>query len=89
MGHGLELGENLVPRPLRDSVRKHGSTFFPATSASASSFPRNGPRKFRVTDFLVAKEVLPAMRNKVAGSFFFSNKSSSLRGTKPTTVGGI
>src|SRR5207248_278769 len=30
--------------------------------------------------FLVAKEVLPAMRKKGAGSFFFSNNSSSLRG---------
>ena len=29
--------------------------------------------------FLVAKEVLPAMRKKGAGSFFFSNNSSSLR----------
>jgi len=32
--------------------------------------------------FLVAKEVLPAMRRKGAGSFFFSNNSSSLRGRK-------
>ncbi len=30
--------------------------------------------------FLVAKEVLPAMRRKGAGSFFFSNNASSLRG---------
>src|SRR5436190_8758761 len=30
--------------------------------------------------FLVAKEVLPAMRKKGAGSFFFSNNSSALRG---------
>jgi NAD(P)-dependent dehydrogenase (short-subunit alcohol dehydrogenase family) len=32
--------------------------------------------------FLVAKEVLPAMRARGAGSFFFSNNSKSLRGTK-------
>ena len=32
--------------------------------------------------FLVAKEVLPAMRKKGAGSFFFSNNSSSLRGAQ-------
>ena len=30
--------------------------------------------------FLVAKEVLPAMRKKGEGSFFFSNNSRSLRG---------
>jgi NAD(P)-dependent dehydrogenase (short-subunit alcohol dehydrogenase family) len=35
--------------------------------------------------FLVAKEVLPAMRQKGAGSFFFSNNSSSLRGKKRMT----
>ncbi len=35
--------------------------------------------------FLVAKEVLPAMREKGAGSFFFSNNSSSLRGRKRMT----
>ena len=35
--------------------------------------------------FLVAKEVLPAMRKKGAGSFFFSNNSSSLRGKKRYT----
>ena len=35
--------------------------------------------------FLVAKEVLPAMRHKGAGSFFFSNNSSSLRGRKRLT----
>src|SRR6476646_5035064 len=35
--------------------------------------------------FLVAKEVLPAMRKKGAGSFFFSNNSSSLRGKKSMT----
>jgi NAD(P)-dependent dehydrogenase (short-subunit alcohol dehydrogenase family) len=35
--------------------------------------------------FLVAKEVLPAMRKKGAGSFFFSNNSKSLRGTKRKT----
>jgi NAD(P)-dependent dehydrogenase (short-subunit alcohol dehydrogenase family) len=32
--------------------------------------------------FLVAKEVLPAMRRKGAGSFLFSNNSKSLRGRK-------
>jgi NAD(P)-dependent dehydrogenase (short-subunit alcohol dehydrogenase family) len=35
--------------------------------------------------FLVAKEVLPAMRKKGSGSFFFSNNSSSLRGKKRLT----
>ena len=35
--------------------------------------------------FLVAKEVLPAMRKKGRGSFFFSNNSSSLRGKKRMT----
>lgn len=35
--------------------------------------------------FLVAKEVLPAMRRKGAGSFLFSNNSKSLRGTKRKT----
>lgn len=35
--------------------------------------------------FLVAKEVLPAMRMKRAGSFFFSNNSKSLRGRKRYT----
>jgi NAD(P)-dependent dehydrogenase (short-subunit alcohol dehydrogenase family) len=35
--------------------------------------------------FLVAKEVLPAMRRKGEGSFFFSNNSRSLRGTKRKT----
>jgi NAD(P)-dependent dehydrogenase (short-subunit alcohol dehydrogenase family) len=35
--------------------------------------------------FLVAKEVLPAMRKKGAGSFFFSNNSNSLRGRKRMT----
>ncbi len=35
--------------------------------------------------FLVAKEVLPAMRRKGAGSFFFSNNASSLRGRKRLT----
>jgi NAD(P)-dependent dehydrogenase (short-subunit alcohol dehydrogenase family) len=35
--------------------------------------------------FLVAKEVLPAMRRRGAGSFFFSNNSSSLRGRKRVT----
>src|ERR1700739_3398179 len=35
--------------------------------------------------FLVAKEVLPAMRKKGAGSFFFSNNSNSLRRRKRLT----
>ena len=35
--------------------------------------------------FLVAKEVLPAMRKKGSGSFFFSNNSKSLRGKKRYT----
>ncbi len=35
--------------------------------------------------FLVAKEVLPAMRKNGHGSFFFSNNSSSLRGKKRQT----
>ena len=35
--------------------------------------------------FLVAKEVLPAMRRRGQGSFFFSNNSSSLRGRKRMT----
>jgi NAD(P)-dependent dehydrogenase (short-subunit alcohol dehydrogenase family) len=35
--------------------------------------------------FLVAQEVLPAMRKKGTGSFFFSNNSSSLRGKKRMT----
>jgi NAD(P)-dependent dehydrogenase (short-subunit alcohol dehydrogenase family) len=35
--------------------------------------------------FLVAKEVLPAMRQKGSGSFFFSNNSNSLRGRKRLT----
>jgi NAD(P)-dependent dehydrogenase (short-subunit alcohol dehydrogenase family) len=35
--------------------------------------------------FLVAKEVLPAMRKKGEGSFLFSNNSKSLRGTKRKT----
>ena len=35
--------------------------------------------------FLVAKEVLPAMRKNGRGSFFFSNNSSSLRGKKRYT----
>ncbi len=35
--------------------------------------------------FLVAKEVLPAMRRKGSGSFFFSNNSKSLRGRKRNT----
>ena len=35
--------------------------------------------------FLVAKEVLPAMRKRGSGSFFFSNNSHSLRGRKRLT----
>ena len=35
--------------------------------------------------FLVAQEVLPGMRKKGEGSFFFSNNSSSLRGKKRMT----
>jgi NAD(P)-dependent dehydrogenase (short-subunit alcohol dehydrogenase family) len=35
--------------------------------------------------FLVAREVLPAMRKRGSGSFFFSNNSKSLRGTKRNT----
>ena len=35
--------------------------------------------------FLVAREVLPAMRKKGAGSFFFSNNANSLRGKKRMT----
>ena len=35
--------------------------------------------------FLVAKEVLPAMRRKGEGSFFFSNNAKSLRGKKRYT----
>ena len=35
--------------------------------------------------FLVAKEVLPAMRKRGNGSFFFSNNSKSLRGKKRYT----
>lgn len=35
--------------------------------------------------FLVAKQVLPAMRKRGEGSFFFSNNSKSLRGRKRNT----
>jgi NAD(P)-dependent dehydrogenase (short-subunit alcohol dehydrogenase family) len=35
--------------------------------------------------FLVAKEVLPSMRQKGKGSFFFTNNSKSLRGRKRNT----
>jgi len=35
--------------------------------------------------FLVAQQVLPAMRGRGSGSFFFSNNSSSLRGRKRMT----
>jgi NAD(P)-dependent dehydrogenase (short-subunit alcohol dehydrogenase family) len=35
--------------------------------------------------FLVAKEVLPSMRKRGEGSFFFSNNSSALRGRKRMT----
>ncbi len=40
---------------------------------------------FQQGAFSVAKEVLPAMRKKGQGSFFFSNNSSSLRGRKRMT----
>jgi NAD(P)-dependent dehydrogenase (short-subunit alcohol dehydrogenase family) len=46
--------------------------------ATAQHIASRGP-------FLVAKEVLPAMRMKGEGSFFFSNNSSSLRGRKRMT----
>ena len=39
--------------------------------------------------FLVAKEILPRMRKKGSGSFFFSNNSSSLRGKKRMTGGSL
>jgi len=35
--------------------------------------------------FLIAKEILPAMRMKGRGSFFFSNNANSLRGRKRVT----
>jgi NAD(P)-dependent dehydrogenase (short-subunit alcohol dehydrogenase family) len=35
--------------------------------------------------FLIAKEILPAMRMKGRGSFFFSNNANSLRGRKRLT----
>jgi len=35
--------------------------------------------------FLIAKEILPAMRQRGTGSFFFSNNASSLRGRKRMT----
>src|ERR1700732_4383564 len=35
--------------------------------------------------FLLAKEILPAMRTKGRGSFFFSNNANSLRGRKRMT----
>jgi NAD(P)-dependent dehydrogenase (short-subunit alcohol dehydrogenase family) len=35
--------------------------------------------------FLIAKEILPAMRMKARGSFFFSNNANSLRGRKRMT----
>ncbi|WP_417520029.1 SDR family NAD(P)-dependent oxidoreductase [Minwuia sp.] len=35
--------------------------------------------------FLIAREVLPAMRERGAGSFFFSNNANSLRGRKRGT----
>ncbi|MFV0298202.1 MAG: SDR family oxidoreductase, partial [Hyphomicrobiaceae bacterium] len=35
--------------------------------------------------FLIAKEVLPAMRKRGSGSFFFTNNSKSLRGVKRKT----
>jgi NAD(P)-dependent dehydrogenase (short-subunit alcohol dehydrogenase family) len=39
--------------------------------------------------FLVAKEVLPAMRRRGSGSFFFSNNPESLRGHKRNTGGSL
>ena len=39
--------------------------------------------------FLVAKEILPGMRKKGSGSFFFSNNSNSLRGKKRMTGGSL
>jgi NAD(P)-dependent dehydrogenase (short-subunit alcohol dehydrogenase family) len=39
--------------------------------------------------FLVAKEILPKMRKRGSGSFFFSNNSSSLRGKKRMTGGSL
>lgn len=39
--------------------------------------------------FLVAKQVLPGMRKRGSGSFFFSNNSSSLRGRKRMTGGSL
>jgi NAD(P)-dependent dehydrogenase (short-subunit alcohol dehydrogenase family) len=39
--------------------------------------------------FLVAKEILPRMRKKGSGSFFFSNNSNSLRGKKRVTGGSL
>ena len=42
-------------------------------------------RAYRRGPFLVAKEVLPAVRQRGSGSFFFSNNSSSLRGRKRLT----
>lgn len=39
--------------------------------------------------FLVAKEVLPAMRERGSGSFFFSNNPESLRGHKRRTGGSL
>jgi NAD(P)-dependent dehydrogenase (short-subunit alcohol dehydrogenase family) len=39
--------------------------------------------------FLVAKEILPKMRQRGSGSFFFSNNSSSLRGKKRMTGGSL
>ena len=39
--------------------------------------------------FLVAKEILPGMRKRGSGSFFFSNNSNSLRGKKRTTGGSL
>ena len=35
--------------------------------------------------FLIAKEILPAMRMKGRGSFFFCNNANSLRGRKRMT----
>src|SRR5207253_6878357 len=47
-----------------------------------SNFFRLGAAQCR---FLVAKEVLPAMRERGSGSFLISNNSASLRGRKRLT----
>ena len=52
--------------------------YFEAAGERAGAEKGRGP-------FLVAKEVLPAMRKRGEGSFFFSNNASSLRGRKRMT----